>query len=776
MEGKRIFGSRKMQLVILLLLCAVGGLLAGQELWTAAKGGYSFWAERSFRKELTHRLTWYSEREAQPYLTKQLAKRQEAQMAALYGEQEYDVSLVYQSKVLEEELGAVEHVLGYPSYLDEVIHGSDRLGAIGIFQTEDALAQTNLERTGQRYGALAEVTVAYGNDGAVRKVMEYEGIPIVVFVFLCLLVWNFFEEEKKGLRGMFYATPGGRERLALRRIGVLAAGSAGFVTGVYAVVFAVAGFLYGGMGDLGRSVQSVSCFMKCPHRLLLWQYLLLTVLVHALCAFVAALLLWMLFLVVHHRVLALLTILAVFAVELVCNRVIGDQSPLVWLKYENLYYLLQPDLMLRDYLNLRILGRLVNREVLFFAGTLLLGAVCGVQCVRISSRPRTVVSTGRIERVLLLVGKHVQQKYYQWMAKLSLTGMECYQILIARRGLVIVVIWLALLWSGMDLSTAHVMGTTGYLQEVYGAYSGPDDGRLRTYVQAQTDFFVQLDEKMQEVSDRYEKGEATEEEMQSTSYLVQSYETKRSGLDTIKNQLAYIERMKEEQGQDVWLVDNKGYRILWTGDGLYQGAGYGKQQRGALFGILVLILLVGMVFSYDRSCGMEQMIQATPLGRTHLFRVRIRTVWLLCLGICILTYGSMVYEVNCNYPLTCLSAPVQSLLFLKDYPLHISILTFMILLFVIHFMTLASWGMVICALSAVTEGYRGILWALLLLGLPSVLQMMSVSWCAPIAAIQPVGYVETLQEHGFWYSLVQVMITMGIGVWCYWFTRKKWCR
>ena len=195
MEGKRIFGSRKMQLVILLLLCAVGGLLAGQELWTAAKGGYSFWAERSFRKELTHRLTWYSEREAQPYLTKQLAKRQEAQMAALYGEQEYDVSLVYQSKVLEEELGAVEHVLGYPSYLDEVIHGSDRLGAIGIFQTEDALAQTNLERTGQRYGALAEVTVAYGNDGAVRKVMEYEGIPIVVFVFLCLLVWNFFEEE-----------------------------------------------------------------------------------------------------------------------------------------------------------------------------------------------------------------------------------------------------------------------------------------------------------------------------------------------------------------------------------------------------------------------------------------------------------------------------------------------------------------------------------------------------------------------------------------------------
>lgn len=774
MEGRRIFGNRKMIVLTVLLLAAVAGLFVGQELRIASNSGYSLWTERSYHKELVASLREYSEQEALEYLSEQFARVQEEELAALY-EEEYDTSLTYRSKVLTEELEKVKYLMEYFSYLDGVINQSSDLSGISIFQSEDSLAMENMEKTGQRYAHLLGISVNYGNDKAVTKVMEYDGIHIFIFIFICLLVWNFFEDEKKGMRGMFYATPGGRGILALRRIGVLAAGTAGFVGAAYLLVFAVGFILYGGIGDLGNSVQSVACFMKCTYRISILQYLLIYVAVHALASFVLSLFLWLLFLIVRNRVLSLLTVLIVLAGELVLNQMLEDQSQFVWLKYENLYYLIQPDVMLQDYLNFRIFGRLVNREVMFFIGSLILGAVSGILCVVVSSRRKAIVSTGRLERCLQAVGKRVQWGYHRLMAGLSLTGMEWYQILISQKGLLIGILWLILLVSAMDTSKVHYMGSGTYMQEVYRVYSGPDDGRLKAYVEAQTAFFAELDAKYEEVLARYEQGEATEEELSNMGYKLQAYTTKRSGLDNMKNQLAYMDRVKEEQGIDVWFVNNKGYKILWTGDGLYQGAGYGRQENSALFAVLVLTLLLGMLFSYDRSCGMEKMIQATPLGREQLFAVRMRLILLLCLGICLVTYGLMVYEVNCNYPLTCLNAPVQSLLFMGDFPFHISILTFMILLFGIHFITLFSVAMIICALSAFCNGYRGILLALLLLGLPSALQILGVSWCEPIAAIQPVVYVRALQEHGFLYSSVLVLVTVGIGLGCYIVTRKMWC-
>lgn len=774
MEGRRIFGSRKMIALTMLLLGAIVGLFVGQELQAASNRGYSLWAERSYHKEVVTRLKWYSEEEAQEYLTRQLASVQEEELEALY-EEEYDTSLTYRSKVLTEELEEITYLLEYPAYVEGVVNQSSSLSSISIFQNEDSLAAENMERTGQRYAHLLGISVDYGNYKAVTRVMEYDGIHIFLFIFICILVWNFFEDEKKGLRGMFYATPGGREMLALRRIGVLAAGTAVFVGAAYLLTFAAGFLLYGGIGDLGNSVQSVACFMKCTYRISIVQYLLMYVVVHTLASFVLSLFLWLLFLLVRNRVLALLTVLIVLAGELVLNQVLGEQSLFVWLKYENLYYLIRPDVMLQDYLNFRIFGRLVNREVLFGIGFLVLGAVSGILCVAVSSRRKTIVSTGRLERWLQSAGKKVQQGYHRLMAGLPLTGMEWYQILISRKGLLIGILWLALLLSAMDISQVYYMGSSTYMQEVYQAYSGEDDGGLREYVEAQTAFFAELDARYEEVLVRYEQGEATEEELSNMGYKMQAYTTKRSGLESIKNQLAYMDRIKEEQGIDAWFVDNKGYKILWTGDGLYQGAGYGKQEQNALFAVAVLILLLGMLFSYDRSCGMESMIQATPLGREKLFAVRMRLILLLCLGICLVTYGLMVYEVNCNYPLTCLTAPVQSLLFMNEYPLHINILTFMLLLFGIHLLMLVSVAMVICALSVFCNGYGGILLALLLLVLPSALQMLGVSWCKPIAAIQPIVYVEALQEYGFFYSSVQVLAAAGIGLGCYFLTRKKWC-
>lgn len=84
-------------------------------------------------------------------------------------------------------------------------------------------------------------------------------------------------------------------------------------------------------------------------------------------------------------------------------------------------------------------------------------------------------------------------------------------------------------------------------------------------------------------------------------------------------QLAYMERVRKERGIPVWFLSNKGYKILWTGDGLYLGQGYGEQEQRGLLAVIVLTLLLSTVFSYDRTCGMEKMLRATPVGEKNCF-------------------------------------------------------------------------------------------------------------------------------------------------------------
>lgn len=774
MELKRIFTNRKMIFLTLLLLILTAGLFLWAQFNNATAIGYSLTDRIEYTKEIVNLARRYDADEAHDILSDKLSDIYD-ETESDSGVIEYDSSLEYKIEVLEEQISSLEHILSYEEYLQGIIDNSNNLTAISIFQNTDSFASLNLEKTKNDYEKLQGTEVRYGNYSAVSAVMNYDIVHYIIFLFIFIVVWYFFEDEKKGLKSIFYATKNGRFGMALHRIGVLGVSSVIYTFLSYTLLFLCSFTLYGGIEDINNSIQSMEEFKDCLFNVTVLQYIFIYVLIHVVITFAMSLFVWMILLIFRNKLLSLGLLIIIVGGEAVLNFALINQSAVVFLKYENLYYFINPSEILNSYRNYMLFGHIVNCFRLFMITVVVVFIICAVICTAISVKRKPSADKTKPEIMLMKAVKRINAFYQYIIAKLSITGTEIYKVLIVRKGIVFIVIWLYMIMSAVDTTSVYYMGNSVLMKEIYDGYSGPVDEGLQDYVDENKALLEQLDEEYEQEFEKYEAGLCNHEELEKIENKLTTYESLRACLDTVEKKLAYINNLKEEKDIDAWFLYDKGYKIMWTGDGLYTGAGYTSQETNALFAVILLILLLSTVFSYDRSCGMQNMLHATSGGREKLFHKKIKMSVIFCFVICLVTYGIELYEVNKIYPLTCLNAPVQSLEFMEKFPLKISILAFIIMAEVIHFISLLAISMIIYMFSLYFKGYYSVIVSFVVLVVPSLLFMLGVEWCGYISVIQPVIYVEALQEQGFVYSIIILLIEITAGAVCYFITKKRFC-
>lgn len=668
------------------------------------------------------------------------------------------------------------YALAYQEYLQKILAQSDDLAGISIFRQVDSYSFRNLEKTRSDYEALVGLKTTEGNFKALETVVGFEIADYVIFLFGFTLVWTFFDDEKKGLWCVNYATPGGRMNLALERCGVLLVGNCIFTAALYLLLFGNAFLLYGGVEDMGSSVQSSPLFRDCTLRVSASEYLFLFVLLHAAMSFAMSLFVWMVLLFFRNHLLSMALLLFILGAEGALSAVLPEQSIFVVLKYENLFRLIHPGDILYSYRNYNLFSHPVNcfhACLCLIFTTILIGAAVSVG---IASCRRPIAGEGKAEAVIARWQTKANEVYHRGLSHLSVLGMEFYKVFIMQKGGLFLIVWLYLLVGGIDTGSVFYLGTGAVLKDIYKEYSGPDDGRLRSYVEKQESILLMEKTRYEKMAEAYKAGAVSKEKLENASLHYSSFSTLESSIDSVNMQLAYMERVRKERGIPVWFLSNKGYKILWTGDGLYLGQGYGEQEQRGLLAVIVLTLLLSTVFSYDRTCGMEKMLRATPYGREKLFYIKIFMAFLCCLVICLTTYGLELYEVQRLYPVNCLEAPIQSLDFMEDFPFPISIGTFLVSVEMIHLVVLFAIGMVVCACSVYWKDAKGTIAALVIFIFPAALQMSGIGWCEYISVLQPLVYIEALQEHGFIYSAGIVLVMLGIGAVCYQMVKKRWCR
>ncbi len=664
--------------------------------------------------------------------------KEEAQMwEEIYGEAIEDSSY--------EELQA-DYADNYEDWITSILEQGSMLSGISIFQNTDSYSYRNLSRTQQDYANLSDITLGYGNYEALEKVLTFSFSDYLIFLWGFFLVWMFFEDEKKGLKQVFYATPGGRKNLARSRIGVLAAGNSLFVIPCELCLLASGILFYGGIGNLFCSAQSIMLLENFVFRMNILEFLIVYVLIRCLLAFSVSLITWMILSLFRSRIPGVCLLVVLMGAEGIACNTISELSPLVILKYANLFRLIQPGDVLYTYRNYNFNEYPFNGfETLFFV-MMVAGAAGAAVSARIMIKRRPLYTPGRAETALMRVADRIRTRYHRILSGIPVFQTECYKVLIVHKGIWFVGIWLYLLMSQMDLTSVSYMGTSAVLKEAYDECTGSDMEELRNYIEDLEEQIAQMPE--------------------PTVY--------RNAADTLTARLEYMERMNGEE-IEVWFLNEKPYKILWTGNGLYTGQGYGDHQKRALYDVILLVFLISSVFSYDQSCGMEGTLRCTRNGRNRLFSCKIMFIFLMSVMIGGISYGLELYETNQIYSLTALTAPIQSLTFMEDFPLRISIGVFLALLLLIRLLMLFSVGLVSAFVSSWVCGVKGLACALIVTSAMEVLHMLGFSWCGYLSLVSPIIFIEALEEHGTGYAFGIVAITALIGVFCYRRLKIYWC-
>jgi hypothetical protein len=514
---------------------------------------------------------------------------------------------------------------------------------------------------------------------------------------------------------------------------------------------------------------------KFTYPVTVWEYLAIFLVLRIVCAIAASFFAWMLVSLFRNRIFGLAAVIVVYGVEAVPCFKLEDTSAWSFLKYVNVFGLLNPNEILYEYRNFNLAGTPVNCLTAVIALAILTAGISMLVIVRIVEKRKPVYSRNAMEERLESIVRKIQDWFHGILSHLSMTGYEIYKLLIVNKGIVFLAVWLCVFIMQLDFTKVNFVGKSVLLNEIYQEYEGPDDGRLDAYISEQEIRIREIENEYEKKLQEYENGDIGESEYASALQVYSSYTTLIECIDQIKEQISYVAKMDEERGIEAWIVYEKPFRILWTGNGIYEGQGYGNQEFIAMANLFLMIFLLFPLFSNDKITGIRPVIRCTANGRKKLFRKRVAVTYVICLLICGISTGLKLCEVNRNYPIRCLAAPVQSLRFMEEFPLKISIGCFMVLLLLLQTFVLFMLALLVLEIMYRLPGTKGLAVVLVTLTVPQLVYMLGGSWGWFLSAAQPLIYVEILDKYGFGISMIVVLLVGIAGMTCYRKLKDQWC-
>lgn len=155
----------------------------------------------------------------------------------------------------------VEYLLGFSTRLEEVQAQAEHMSSVSIF-AGSPYSQANIQKTASDYRRLEGLEVTPGHDRAVEQVLGVDLSDWLLGAYMALVVSSFLEERKRGLWNLVCASPSGRLGLPVWRLCTVALAALLGSAVLTCVELSHAYWMYGGLDELNRVLQSVSLFQN----------------------------------------------------------------------------------------------------------------------------------------------------------------------------------------------------------------------------------------------------------------------------------------------------------------------------------------------------------------------------------------------------------------------------------------------------------------------------------------------------------------------------------
>lgn len=449
--------------------------------------------------------------------------------------------------------------------------------------------------------------------------------------------------------------------------------------------------IYGGWSDLGRAVQSIGVLGKLPICCSVGTFLLQYLLLRVAAAFFVALLLWLMLSAISNVKYTIVIATGVMALEYGFYVFLPVQSVLNVLKYFNIFTYISLSDLYTNYLNINLFHFPVGIRQISLLALFPLSLCTGLACIINHCRKKPAA------------GKDILARMGYWLNSLSdkilrhfhLFGMELYKTIFIQKGFLILLLFFYLI---TNLTFSVKIPVSNATEAASREYTTQLAGKITDKTFEQMDA---IQEELNQSIAAYEQAKAQYDsgKMEYSQYDIfarkaEAAQIKSDGLAAVRNRVTELCTFGEEQNFTPWLLE----------ESVYQGT-YGKeaglnQRDAAILSMLAVILLIAGSLSYETQSGMKYLLASTYRGRRTLVWKKIAVASILTALIWGTTYG---FEF-CTFWKLCdastLSAMVQNLSFLAEFPIHCSIDAFLIGLYLFRYVALFTYAMLTMLISA----------------------------------------------------------------------------
>lgn len=553
------------------------------------------------------------------------------------------------------------HIDTYHAKVQAVMEQADALNGISIFAQDESFSKRNVAQTKKAFEPLLDLELTYVKGRTVTEFFSFRFGGMCAFVCGILIAFALSEVMQKSIRRITYPTRHGRLRLAFEKIAALFTWAFGitllFQSGIFLEGLVL--FRENPLTLLSCPAQTFSCLADFPLKIPVWQALLLYLLYRTWILSAAMTAAWALALLLDHVILAAGVLGGFIAAEYFLFIKIDTNNVWKLLKFCNIWYETAESGYFTDYHNLNVLEYAVDRNaaiIMVLAAVYLISVAAGITvCCR---RYPCDSKVRRLQRTLLAVKVRMERLRGRFLEKRSLTGMECYKVLISQKGMAAILLLSLLLCYRADFT--QIRRSTQ--QELYYAFMDHYQGEPG---EASDREIAELADKLEKIDLTFAQqyAEAADADTRITlSLWYSSFDEERLFLKQIQEQTEYLKNKYQESGIRVWYVNLYGYDHLLEDDDAMLNLG---------MLIAVLWLCIAAYLGEGRS-GMACMINSCYREKA-LYRTKLR----LAVIFTSLLYAAVrvfaIFSVAAVYGIYGAGAPVQSIPALADIRVHCTV-------------------------------------------------------------------------------------------------------
>lgn len=612
-------------------------------------------------------------------------------------------SLGQEQAFIEEIYGEQQKVSGYGDYLRSIQENKDRLSGISIFggQSGDAYSLRNLQKSAADFAGLTDSNICFDPSKGIAAAMQGMWTDLLLVLGIMLFVGSLITEEKE--KGLFLITRG-TQRGVMHSITAKLGALLIHCTLLAALFYTVSLIFFGmttGWVNLGASLQSIAAYRESSLNISIFDYLVISVMTKTLVLFGIGAVLTVFCIRSHIVALPFLAGIGIIGISALLYYLIPAGSAMAVCKYLSPVGLMKTENLYGGYLNFNILGYPVSRLSLSL-GVIFLLCIAG--------------AGGSLAVFCRMQSFEIRKLHLPFSMPFhphtNIFRHEGYKLLIANHGLVILLLFAALLaYQSLGRSYTPSVGEQ-YYQRIMTELEGGLTEKKESLI---------LSEKA-----RYEEAF---QEIEQIDRMAEAGELSADMTDTLKSQanmtLAFYPAFQRVEAQYQHVKADGGSFVYDTGY-LY------------LFGVLedvfsgdFLILSIGMILAVSGVVSMEYqsgslfLISATKAGKRKTLIYKACICALMAAILTLVPILCRIYRISAVYPMHSLGAAIQDVSHFSGFAVPMPVLWFILLFVFSQILSVILVSLLTMAISTWRKNQaQTVFFALLVLAVPMLLKLM----------------------------------------------------